>query len=89
MKITKETLRQLIMEELQATLTENPETSRPGQKGRDNPVLYKVNQIDYYVKLLRQAALNGKMKELASPIQAIKDLLAEIEGKRMPVWEQV
>lgn len=65
MKITQDTLKQLIKEEL---------------KGRDNPVLYKANQIEHYVKLLQQAARSGNADHRASSIQAIKDLLTQIEG---------
>ena len=65
MKITQDTLKQLIKEEL---------------KGRDNPVLYKANQIESYVKLLQQAARSGNADHRASSIQAIKDLLTQIEG---------
>jgi hypothetical protein len=92
MKITKETLKQLVMEELKATLDEGlydrmrgrvqkaVKDAKPGQTGRDNPVLYKANQIEYYVKLLQQAARSGNADHRASSIQAIKDLLTQIEG---------
>ena len=92
MKITKETLKQLVMEELKATLDEGlfdrmrgrvqkaKKVAKPGQTGRDNPVLYKANQIEYYVKLLQQAARSGNADHRASSIQAIKDLLTQIEG---------
>ena len=95
MKITKEALKQLVMEELKATLDEGlfdrmrgrvqkakkaKKVAKPGQTGRDNPVLYKANQIEYYVKLLQQAARSGNADHRASSIQAIKDLLTQIEG---------
>jgi hypothetical protein len=76
MKITKSQLKEIVQEEISAVLNEN----KPGQVGRDNPVLYKANQIDHYVKLLQQAARSGNADHRASSIQAIKTLLTQLEG---------
>ena len=79
LRITKSELQRVIHEELETMLTENPETSKPGQRGRDNPVLYKANQIAGYAKLLQQAARSGDKSALMSRIRSIKQLLTDIE----------
>ena len=75
MKITKSQLKEIVQEEISAVLNEK----KAGQVGRDNPVLYKANQIDHYVDLLLQAARSGNADHRASSIQAIKTLLTQLE----------
>ena len=67
MKITKELLKQIIREEI-------------GQRGRDNPVLFKVNQMASYVKQLAQSAQSGDAGLRKIAIQEIRNLLKEIEA---------
>ena len=66
MKITKELLKQIIREEI-------------GQRGRDNPVLFKVNQMASYVNKLAQSARTGDAELRKIAIQEIRSILKEIE----------
>ena len=66
MKITKELLKQIIREEI-------------GQRGQDNPVLFKVNQMASYVNQLAQAARTGDAELRKIAIQEIRSILKEIE----------
>jgi len=53
--------------------------NKPGQSGRDNPVLFAVNQVEGYIKMLQQEARKGDKDWAKSRVNSIRQLLATIE----------
>ena len=79
MKITKSQLKQLIKEEFDSLTTEY-DLEEAENRGRDNPLLYKANQLEYYAKRLQQNARSGNKSQVRSAIYSIKQLLTQLEG---------